>query len=170
MAETTNEDIERLIEQEKEITNQIIRDPSLQIPDLPLEPRKFILWTSNFIQRAISHIFGYDRAAQKQRAVSVDSDGRIYVNSAPVTRATATNTQVTVTTAPTLIITANTARSQLAIENIGSVDLYIGFTTAISTANGFRLAPGQGMSFDIFTGAVFGVSASGTVQVCIVEI
>lgn len=78
---------------------------------------------------------------------------------------TATINQVSVTAVATQIVAANTARQSLTIVNQSSTDAYIGTSASVTTANGLLLAAGASAVMLRYTGAVFGITASGTATI-----
>jgi len=82
---------------------------------------------------------------------------------------TTSNTAISVTTAATSIIAANTARKGLIITNNGTVPVYLGIA-GVTTANGIPLPAGASLTDDVTTDAWYGIVASGTADVRVVEI
>jgi len=77
--------------------------------------------------------------------------------------------QVIVTTSPTLIAPANENRLDIAIFNAGTATVYIGFSDSAGL-NGFPLLGGLGVSFDGYTGPVYGIVSSGSQLIGVIEI
>jgi len=73
--------------------------------------------------------------------------------------------QVSISTSATTIKAANTSRKAITIKNIGSVDVYLG-NGSVTTANGYKLAPGEALSDIRTTAAIYGIVASGSGSVC----
>lgn len=79
-------------------------------------------------------------------------------------------TVATVTSAATEIVKRNVQRNYLCVQNVGTNDLTIGFTSTITDGNGTVLSPGgigkQGGFFEwkefIPTNPVYAISAAGT--------
>lgn len=61
------------------------------------------------------------------------------------------------------------ARRSLAIHNAGSVTLYVGGIT-VTTVNGLPVAAGASVTIDVGAAPIYGVAASGTLDVRILEI
>ena len=87
---------------------------------------------------------------------------------------------VTVETTATRLDTADetdsVAGSAVAVYNNGSVTVYVG-DSGVTTSNGFPLAAGSSMSFEIDTepgdlpgDALYGIVASGTAEVRVLEL
>jgi hypothetical protein len=78
--------------------------------------------------------------------------------------ATLNHGAVSVTTSETTIRAANAARASLLVQNLGSVEIYIG-KTGVTTANGIKIAAGDSFGNIQFTGGVVGRAISGTCDV-----
>ena len=84
----------------------------------------------------------------------------------PVTTGTASTlaaNNVACTTGATAILAANQARKGFVIKAIDGA-VYIG-GSGVTTSTGFLLSTGESLSSSVFTGAVYGITASGTVNV-----
>lgn len=85
-----------------------------------------------------------------------------------------TENQVSVTTSATQIIAANANRRSLIIENSSGSSVFIADTNGVTTSNGFKMASPSAISFnrvdDGYTGAVFGIVASGSATVTYLEV
>jgi len=55
------------------------------------------------------------------------------------------------------IVSADTDRRALIIQNLGAGTLYIGFDSAVTTTNGFKLASGESLEINGYRGAVYGI-------------
>lgn len=104
--------------------------------------------------------------------VSIDA-GSITIT--PVKSTTLTPTQVTVpaTANGILILAANANRLGATISNPGTVSIYIQQgATGVTVSNGFGIPGGSSYNIDepLYTGAVYGIVASGTQVVTIVEL
>jgi hypothetical protein len=153
----------------QDIGQQKIGDPSLFTPDLSLTPNKTLLWTSNLIQRTISHMYGLDRAANFQRAVSVDATGRIFVNTAAVPVAIGATAQVAMGAVAVVIAAVNAARREILITNSGAVDVWIGFNAAVTNLTGQYLARGATFATDLYVGGIWGITAGAAGLVTLAE-
>lgn len=77
--------------------------------------------------------------------------------------------QATVGITPTLIITQRSGRDTVVVENAGTTPVYLG-NSSVSVTNGLLLPGVLGASVAIeTTDAVYGIVASGTQVVCVVE-
>jgi len=77
---------------------------------------------------------------------------------------------VTVTNSATKIVGANTARLSLVIENNGSVTVYIGPDTSVSSSNGIPILSSGSFQEDsggarMYQGDIYGITASSTSDV-----
>lgn len=93
----------------------------------------------------------------------------------PVKSTTLTPTQVTVpaTTNGILILAANANRLGATISNPGTVPVYIQQSaTGVTVANGFGIPGGSSYNIDepLYTGAIYGIVATGTQVVTVVEL
>lgn len=93
----------------------------------------------------------------------------------PTNSATLTATQVTVpaTANGILILGANANRKGATISNPGSVTVYVQqAATGVTTSNGFGIPPGSSYNIDepLYTGAFYGIIATGTTVVTVVEL
>jgi hypothetical protein len=71
--------------------------------------------------------------------------------------------QVTVTTTATLLRAANTSRSAVVLVNHGSTNVFIGFTSAVTSTTGVMLVGIPGQTLTIQTrSSIYGIVASGT--------
>lgn len=70
-----------------------------------------------------------------------------------------THNTVSVGVAATLIVAASGTRQSLILQNLGAADVYIG-GSAVTTANGLKLASGASLTIDGTTAAVYGISGT----------
>ena len=77
---------------------------------------------------------------------------------------------VTVGTSATLIRAAKPSRKSLFIQNVSTQDVYIGYTSAVTTATGIKVAPSAGLEDDLYTGTVYGIVAASTSDVRFAEV
>lgn len=66
---------------------------------------------------------------------------------------------VTVGTAAVLIRAANSNRQSLIVQNLGTVDIFVG-GVGVTTGNGLRVQAGQASTLDKSTAAVYGISGT----------
>lgn len=97
------------------------------------------------------------------------------LNLTPVKSTTFTSTQVTVpaTANGILILAANANRLGATISNAGTVSVYVQQgATGVTTTNGFVIPGGSSYNIDepLYTGAIYGIVATGTQVVTVVEL
>jgi len=111
--------------------------------------------------------------------MKVNSDGSINTAGTtvitPVKSTVLTPTQVTVpaTTNGILVLAANANRLGATISNPSSVTVYIGSAaTGLTVSNGFGIPAGSSYNIDepLYTGAIYGIIATGTQVVTVVEL
>ena len=73
------------------------------------------------------------------------------------------------TTAAALPATALTNRRALIVFNNGTITVYLG-ESGVTAAGGFPLLPGQSLVLETGTTAIYGITASGTVEVRVLEV
>jgi hypothetical protein len=103
----------------------------------------------------------------------VDADIQSLIAISFPSRSTGTYGAVTVTASATLIKASNASRLSLQITNTSSEVCYIGFDTSVSSTNGFPLAQNDVLSLtgsDLYTGTVYGITASSTANIRYFEI
>lgn len=72
------------------------------------------------------------------------------------------------TTAAMLLASANSSRLTLLIQNIGTVDVYLGLA-GVATTTGILLKAGSALTDDISSSAWYAITASGTADLRILE-
>lgn len=89
----------------------------------------------------------------------------------PVLGTTLTSVPVTVpaTANGIQVLAANTSRKSAVIYNPGSVNVYIAQTNAVTTSSGY-IPPNSAMNITDYSGAVFGIVATGTQAVSVIEV
>lgn len=83
--------------------------------------------------------------------------------------ATGTYNQVTVGTSATEIKAANSDRLFLVIRNHSSTNVFIGLNDSVTTANGVLLGEREVIEIAYYTGAIYGIVASGSATVSYIE-
>lgn len=74
----------------------------------------------------------------------------------------ATHNQVAMTATVALIVAANTSRKSVVVQNMDATDnLYVGKSNATTISNGIILKPGQSLTIDRYTGALYGICEAG---------
>lgn len=73
---------------------------------------------------------------------------------------------VSVTTTATLVKTSNTNRVSIIIQNLGpSSDIYVGPTSAVTTATGLRVSANDSLDGIVYTGTLYAITAVGSADV-----
>lgn len=98
--------------------------------------------------------------------------GNVHVNGGFIshTKGTPTFSAAAPTTAATLLLAANASRTTALLANNGTQTVYLGVANTVTTANGVPLAPGATLTDETTTGAWWGITASGTGDVRVVEV
>lgn len=72
---------------------------------------------------------------------------------------------VSVTTAATLIRPSAAGRANVMVKNNDpALVLYVGFDSSVTTATGFPIGPGEAVWWGDYTGAVYGIAPSATID------
>ena len=85
---------------------------------------------------------------------------------------TASNTTVAMTNSPAVVLAANSGRLYAAISNDGANVVYLNFNGSATAGKGVRLAAGAVYEIyqtKLYLGSVYGVTASGTSTLSIIE-
>lgn len=73
------------------------------------------------------------------------------------------------TTTATLLIPGNSNRTGLTLVNAGSVTVYIGKHSGVTTATGFPIASGDSIEIEALTENLYGITSSGTGDIRMAE-
>lgn len=73
------------------------------------------------------------------------------------------------TTTATLIKASAAGRKAISIKNAGTVVVYLGGANTVTTSTGWSLDPGETWSDDVYTGDWYGITASGTGDIRVIE-
>lgn len=137
--------------------------------DLGLQPYLSDIPISDNLQQTLDRLMAFDVNNKTWRTLKSDSDGRLFVTTAPTQTSTAPQSNPTVGVAQSAILSANPSRKLMMIQNLGSAAIYVGFGNNITTATGFQIAPQQTFIDDHFLGIVNAISGSAGQDVRIVE-
>lgn len=77
---------------------------------------------------------------------------------------------VTMGVAAAVIKAANADRFGIAVFNLGSATVYLGYDNTVAVAAGFPLLSNQGLYFDGYTGALWGISGTAGQNVRYLEV
>jgi hypothetical protein len=83
---------------------------------------------------------------------------------------TKTFTDPAPTSSAASIVAANAARQTVTIHNAGTVTVYLGSTSGVTTSNGIPLAPNATLCDESSVDAWYGITSSGTGDLRIVEV
>lgn len=110
-----------------------------------------------------------DRAGVKTQVVILDrSNGTATENLGLTGSKTFADPAPTSTAAS--VLAANTSRKSCTIQNVGTVDVYLGKDNTVTTTNGLKLAAGDTLTDDVSTDAWWGITASGTADLRVLEV
>lgn len=137
--------------------------------DLGLQPYQKDIVIADKLDQALARLLGFDVNNKTWRTLKTDSDGRLYVTTAPTQTNVAPQSNPTVGLAQSAILAANPSRKLMIIQNLGAAPIYIGFGNNITTATGFQIAAGQTFIDDHFLGVVNAISGVAAQDVRIVE-
>jgi hypothetical protein len=73
-------------------------------------------------------------------------------------------------TTPSLIVGANESRESVLLQNKGTEDIFVGFDDSLSSLTGVRVTAGGTYADDSYTGPLYAVTNSGTVNVAFQDI
>lgn len=137
--------------------------------DLGLQPYVKDIPISDNLQQTLDRLMAFDVNNKTWRTLKSDSDGRLYVTTAPTQTTIAPQSNPTVGVAQSAILGANPSRKLMIIQNLGGSPIYLGFGNNITAATGFQIAPGQTFIDDHFLGVVNAISGVAGQDVRIVE-
>jgi len=138
--------------------------------DLKLTPHRVRrLWVNNFFSRTIAFLTARD-PDRRHIFLRATADGRLRVSAEPAGITTAYHGQVTVGTTATLIRPTNLLRLDIVIVNDSGIKLFLGFTNAVTTTNGFPIRDGCSWGSDTYKGPLWAIVATGTATVGVIEI
>lgn len=109
-----------------------------------------------------------DRSGIETQVVIVDRSGSATENLGFTGSKTFSDPAPTSTAAS--VLAANTSRKSCIIQNVGTVDVYLGKDNTVTTTNGLLLAAGQWITDETSTDAWWGITASGTADLRVCEV
>lgn len=137
--------------------------------DIGVQPYLKDIAISDNLQQTLDRLMAFDLPNKTWRTLKSDSDGRLYVTTAPTQTSTAPQSNPTVGVAQSAILAANPSRKLMMIQNLGSNAIYIGFGNNITTVTGFQIPSGATFIDDHFLGVVNAISGTAGQDVRIVE-
>lgn len=79
-------------------------------------------------------------------------------------------TQNALSTTAEVVLAANQSRTFAEIKNVdASINVYLGFSSAVTTSNGHLLRPGEAFAIEDYVGPIYAIAASGTPTVTTIE-
>lgn len=134
---------------------------------IPLEKGQIITLNQSFSKLFLSVTAGANIIfmVSKPGGLSIEGNNVNVTGSVIVSKSgktdTASHAKVGVTNSAAVCAASNVDRQSLTVKNIdSSLDAYLGFANTVTTANGFKLAPGESITFDHYTGAVYCIAAA----------
>ena len=146
-----------------------VNEPGWEKDDFGVAEFNPVHLTSNFWQRAIAQLFGWDYAAKMRRRVAVDAQGRLYVVSGGVASYTPQIYQVSVSTSATQVAQSKPNRLFVLLKNVGGEPVWIGITNAVASSNGYKLNPGDELKLDSWTQEVWAIAQLSGSTLCVIE-
>ena len=84
---------------------------------------------------------------------------------------TAAHAAVSVDATAEIIVDGTTGRTSIVIQNADAADtVYVGTSNAVTAANGIKVAPGASVTFDDYTGEIWGIGSGAAVDVRYFEV
>jgi hypothetical protein len=109
-----------------------------------------------------------DRAGVETQVVIIDKSGGATENVGLTGSKTSSDPAPTSTA--TLVLAANAGRKACIIQNVGTVNCYLGATSGVTTSNGLLLRAGEELADDTSVDDWYGITASGTADLRVVEV
>lgn len=109
-----------------------------------------------------------DRSGVKTQAVIIDRSGGATENLGQIGTPTVSSGAPTASAAS--MLAANASRKVALIRNAGTMTVYLGTSSGVTTANGFPLEPGETFVDDATVSEWFGIVASGTGALRVIEV
>lgn len=73
---------------------------------------------------------------------------------------------VSVDASAEIIVAANTSRTSVVIQNADASDIvYVGSNSSVLTTTGIKIAAGSSITFDDYTGPIYGIGSAAAVDV-----
>ena len=141
-----------------------IDDGAVQFSEVNYKPV-----VSDEMVRSLSYLLGRDPTTGKTTFITTDADGNLILSASDGGSDTVNTNLITVLTSVTLIKAANSSRQKIIISNISSNVVYIG-SDIVTVGTGYALQPGEKLELDSFIGAIYGINAGGSNNVCYLEL
>jgi hypothetical protein len=134
------------------------------VATLPADGKDYGLITVSGVQYFPTMIVD---GANPSYVATVGSAGSLQVRER---RGSKTFTTAAPTTSAASVLAANSSRVVAIVQNVGSVDVYVGKDGTVTTSNGLLLSAGSTLVDDASTDAWYGITGSGTAALRIVEV
>jgi hypothetical protein len=109
-----------------------------------------------------------DRSGVETQVVAIDKSGGATANVGLTGSKTFSDPAPTTTAAS--VLAANTSRKVAVIRNVGTVAVYLGVSSGVTTSNGLPLEPGDTLVDEHSVDVWWGITASGTGDLRIYEV
>jgi hypothetical protein len=129
-----------------------------------------VVTATNLDIRDLTHVTDSIKVGDGTDFLLVNTDGSINTKSAP--GASIKNSASAVTTTATQVLAAPLAnRVSVIIQNEGTANVYVGFSAAVTAANGIKISKSANISLDVGVAAtIFMIASSGSQDVRFLEI
>jgi hypothetical protein len=144
--------------------------PNFAQTDLQLEPFLPDLSVEDLLQRAISFGYGWHSTSERWKALLADADGRLLVSTSATQAATGSFNNSVVGTTAAAVLGENLTRRQFVIQNLGTVPIYLGYTSSLTTSNGLQIPVNGVWIDDKYVGAVYLISGTAAQDIRYQEI
>lgn len=118
---------------------------------------------------AMSFLLAYSDNDNLVDYLRVDADGNLLVSSGGTSATSLENSVATITNTVGTLVSSRSDRKSMSIRNNGSEAIYVGKNTSVTTSNGLIIDSGSVYHIENFTGTLYAISATGSVDVRIGE-
>lgn len=144
--------------------------PGFATTTLDLEPPNPIPDVSDGIQQSLAYLMVWDTSNNRWVPLTGNVDGASLVTfAAPQSQAPRYGT-VVIPVAAGIIFNSNPLRKQLIIEMTTTAPVWLGFSSALTGANGYQCGPGTYFSIDNYTDVIWGISPFGIQNARYIEV
>jgi hypothetical protein len=123
----------------------------------------------DIIQPVLSRLIAWDNANEIFKLVGLDSDGRLLVSSGSTKTKTFNESDPSIGTSAVSILAENNNRKQYLIQNVSDTDIYIGFTSSVTTSLGYKLVPDATFGDDVYLGAIYAITSVASKSLRVIE-
>ena len=125
--------------------------------------------TNDYIQ-TLAQLVGYIDATETTDLLKLDGSGNLLVSSEGTASSELLPSSATITNTATVIVSSRSDRKSLSLKNLSGVTIYISSEDTVTTVLGYPLEDGIGISIDNFIGQVYGIVASGSHTINVLEV